>query len=33
MKNITGNDNACWYTGTKLNKSRSFLVHDGVTCE
>ena len=29
----TGNDNECWYTGTKLNKRRSFSVHDGVACE
>jgi len=29
----TGNDNACQYTGTKLNKRRSFLVHDGVAFE
>jgi len=25
-----GNDNVCWYTGTKLNKLRSFSVHDSV---
>jgi hypothetical protein len=24
----TGNDNTCWYTGTKLNKRKSFSVHD-----
>jgi hypothetical protein len=29
----TGKDNACRYTGTKLNKLKSFLVHDGVACE
>jgi len=29
----TGNNNAYQYTGTKLNKRRSFLVHDGVRCE
>jgi len=29
----TGNDNACWYTGTKPNKRRSFSVHDSVECE
>jgi len=29
----TGNDNACRYTGTKLNKRRSFLVHDCVRHE
>ena len=29
----TGNDNTCWYTGTKLNKHRSLSVHDSVTCE
>ena len=29
----TGNDNACRYTGTKLNKRRSFSVCDGVVCD
>ena len=29
----TWNDNACRYIGTKLNKCRSFSVHDGVACE
>jgi hypothetical protein len=29
----TGNDIACWFTGTKHNRRRSFSVHDGVKCE
>jgi hypothetical protein len=29
----TGNDKACRYTGTKLNKRSSFSVHDGVAGE
>ena len=29
----TGNEKACSYTRTKLNKCRSFSVHDGVECE
>ena len=33
MKKHTENDNACQYTGTKLNKSRSFSVRDGVMCD
>jgi hypothetical protein len=29
----TGNNKVCRYTGTKLNKSRSFSVHDSDACE
>jgi hypothetical protein len=33
LEKHTGKDNACQYTGTKLNKCRSFSVQYGVACE